>query len=51
MKKTMHAYFKDIIEKQLDLENKGWIKTLISKDFSESLKALQEKRDSVFIGK
>ena len=51
MKKTMHTYFKPIIEKQLDLENKGWVKTLISKDFSESLKALKEKRDSVFIGK
>ncbi|TFG06235.1 MAG: enoyl-CoA hydratase/isomerase family protein [Promethearchaeota archaeon] len=51
MKKTMHAYFKPIIEQQLDLENKGWVKTLISKDFSESLKALKEKRDSVFIGK
>ncbi len=51
MKKTMHAYFKDIIEKQLDLENKGWIKTLVSKDFNESLNALKEKREPKFIGK
>ncbi|HEY0087590.1 MAG TPA: enoyl-CoA hydratase-related protein [Candidatus Lokiarchaeia archaeon] len=51
MKKTIHSYFKPIIENQLDLENKGWLKTLISKDFSESLKALEEKRDPIFIGK
>jgi len=51
MKKTMHAYFRDIIEKQLDLENKKWVKTLASKDFAESLKALEEKREPVFMGK
>lgn len=51
MKKTIHSYFRDIIEKQMDLENRGWTKALISKDFSESLKALKEKRDPVFIGK
>ena len=51
MKRTMHAYFKDIIKKQLDLENKMWIKTLTSKDFAESIKALEEKRDPIFIGK
>ncbi|TFG20863.1 MAG: enoyl-CoA hydratase/isomerase family protein [Promethearchaeota archaeon] len=51
MKKTMHAYFREIIEKQLDLENKGWVKTIISRDFGESLKALKEKRDPIFIGK
>ena len=51
MKKTIHAYFREIIEKQLDLENKRWIKTIISKDFGESLKALKEKRDPIFIGK
>jgi len=51
MKKTIHSYFKPIIENQLDLENKGWVKTLISKDFSESLKALEQKRDPIFIGK
>ncbi|MBD3254392.1 MAG: enoyl-CoA hydratase [Candidatus Lokiarchaeota archaeon] len=51
MKKTMHAYYRQIIETQLDLENKKWIKTLISKDFNESLKALEEKREPTFIGK
>ena len=39
------------MEKQLDLENKGWVRTLTSKDFNESLKALKEKRDPIFIGK
>jgi 2-(1,2-epoxy-1,2-dihydrophenyl)acetyl-CoA isomerase len=51
MKKTIHAYFRDILEKQLDLENKMWIKTIQSKDFGESLKALKDKRDPSFIGK
>ena len=51
MKKTIHAYFREIIEKQLDLENKRWVKTIISRDFGESLKALKEKRDPIFIGK
>ncbi|MFX1419785.1 MAG: enoyl-CoA hydratase/isomerase family protein [Promethearchaeota archaeon] len=51
MKKAMHTYFKDIIETQLDLENKMWTKTIQSKDFGESLNALKEKRDSHFIGK
>jgi enoyl-CoA hydratase/carnithine racemase len=50
MKKTIHNYFRDIIEKQLELENKMWIKALQSKDFGESLKALKEKRDPIFIG-
>ncbi|MFO7794996.1 MAG: enoyl-CoA hydratase-related protein, partial [Promethearchaeia archaeon] len=51
MKKTMHNYFRDIIEEQLDLENKYWVKTLTSKDFNESLNALKEKRDPRFSGK
>ncbi len=51
MKKTIHAYFREIIEKQLNLENKQWVKTIISNDFSESLKALKEKREPIFIGK
>ena len=51
MKKTMHVYFKEILEKQLDLENKCWVKALISEDFNESLKALKEKRDPIFKGK
>jgi enoyl-CoA hydratase/carnithine racemase len=51
MKKTIHTYFRDILKNQLDLENKMWTKTIQSKDFRESLKALKEKRDSNFIGK
>ncbi len=51
MKKTIHAYFREIIEKQLDLENRRWVKAIISKDFGESLKALKEKRDPIFHGK
>ena len=51
IKKTMHTYFRNIIESQLDLENKVWIKAIRSKDFGESLKALKDKRDPVFIGK
>lgn len=51
MKKTIHTYFREIIEKQLDSENRAWGKTIRSKDFNESLKALKEKRDAVFIGK
>ncbi len=51
MKKTIHGYFKDILEKQLDLENKAWAKALQSKDFGESLKALKEKRETAFVGK
>ncbi len=51
MKKTIHAYFRDIIEKQLDLENKNWVKTIISSDFNESLIALKERREPNFKGK
>jgi len=51
MKKTIHSYFREIIEKQLDLENKGWRKTLKSKDFKLSLLALKEKKATEFIGK
>jgi len=50
MKRTIHAHFRDILEQQLDLENKGWKKTLRSKDFRRSIKALKEKRDAKFIG-
>jgi len=51
MKKTMHSYFIDILDRTLDLENKGLRKTFRSKDFNESMNALKEKRDPVFIGK
>lgn len=51
MKKTMHAHFREIIEQQLDLENKGWKKALRSKDFRRSIKALKEKKEPKFVGR
>ncbi|MBA7517609.1 Crotonyl-CoA hydratase [subsurface metagenome] len=51
MKKTMHAYFIDILDKTLDLENKGLKKVFRTKDFNESMNSLKEKRDPVFIGR
>ncbi|MHA1147149.1 MAG: enoyl-CoA hydratase/isomerase family protein [Promethearchaeota archaeon] len=51
MKKIIHSYFRDFIEKQMDLENRHWAKAIRSKDFGESLKALKEKREPNFIGK
>ena len=51
MKKTMHAYFRDILERTLDLENRGLRKTFTSKDFNESMKAIKEKRDPIFVGR
>jgi enoyl-CoA hydratase/carnithine racemase len=47
----MHAYFIDILDKTLDLENKGLRKMFRSKDFNESMRALKEKRDPIFIGR
>jgi len=51
MKKTMHSYFKDILERTLDLENRALRKAFTSKDFSESMKSIKEKRDPIFIGR
>ena len=51
MKKTMHAYFLEILDKTLDLENRGLRKAFTSYDFRESMNALKEKRDPVFKGK
>ncbi len=51
MKKTMHAYFREILDRTLDLENRALRKAFTSKDFNESMKALKEKRDPVFIGR
>lgn len=51
MKKTMHTYFREILSNTLDLENKALRKTFTSKDFNESMQALKEKRDPIFIGK
>jgi len=51
MKKTMHAYFREIISKTLDLENEGYKKLIKTHDFRESTKSLMEKRDPIFKGK
>jgi hypothetical protein len=51
MKKTMHAYFKDIFSKTLDLENRSLRKAFASHDFREAMDALKEKRDAIFIGR
>ncbi|MFX0074199.1 MAG: enoyl-CoA hydratase/isomerase family protein [Candidatus Hermodarchaeota archaeon] len=51
MKRTMHAYFRDILSNTLDLENKALRKTFASKDFKEAMAALKDKRVAKFIGK
>ncbi|TXT60061.1 MAG: 3-hydroxypropionyl-coenzyme A dehydratase [Promethearchaeota archaeon] len=51
MKQAMHSHYREILKNQLDLENKYWKKTLRTKDFNESLKALTQKREPKFIGK
>jgi 2-(1,2-epoxy-1,2-dihydrophenyl)acetyl-CoA isomerase len=51
MKKTMHSYFIEILEKTLDLENKGLRKLFGSKDFRESMSSLKEKRKPTFRGR
>ncbi len=51
MKKTMHSYFREILDKTLDLENRALRKTFSSYDFNESMKALKEKRDPIFKGR
>ncbi|MFX1526200.1 MAG: enoyl-CoA hydratase/isomerase family protein [Promethearchaeota archaeon] len=51
MKKTMHSYFREILSKTLDIENKALRKSFTSKDFNESMQALKEKRAPNFIGR
>jgi enoyl-CoA hydratase/carnithine racemase len=51
MKKTMHAYFTEILSNTLDLENKSLRKLFATHDFKESMKALKEKRDAIFTGR
>jgi len=51
MKKTLHTYFKDILSKTMDLENKNDLIVVKSEDFRESVRALREKREPIFIGK
>jgi enoyl-CoA hydratase/carnithine racemase len=50
MKKTIHSYYRDILDNILDLENKALRKTFASKDFNEAMKAIKEKRAPHFIG-
>ncbi|MBD3254325.1 MAG: enoyl-CoA hydratase [Candidatus Lokiarchaeota archaeon] len=51
MKKTMHDYYKDILEETLDLENEGLRTLLKSSDFRASLKSLVTKKEPRFKGK
>ena len=51
MKKTMHAYFTDILEKTLDLENEGLRACLKTADFRASLKSLATKTEPKFKGR
>jgi 2-(1,2-epoxy-1,2-dihydrophenyl)acetyl-CoA isomerase len=51
MKRIMQQPLIDLVTKQLDWENKALNKLATTGDFSESMKALKEKRDAVFKGK
>jgi len=51
MKRILHQPLIEMVTQQLDLENKALNKLATSGDFSESIKALKEKRDPNFIGK
>lgn len=51
MKKTMHYYFSDILEKTLDLENEGLRDCIKTSDFRAALKALTTKKEPKFTGK
>jgi enoyl-CoA hydratase/carnithine racemase len=51
MKKTMHAYFRNILAQTLDLENQALRKAFASKDFNEAMSALKNKTDPHFIGR
>lgn len=48
MKKSLHSQFREMLEKECDLENKLYLEGMSSKDFQESIMALKEKRDPVF---
>ncbi|MDD1776545.1 MAG: enoyl-CoA hydratase-related protein [Candidatus Helarchaeota archaeon] len=51
MKKILHQPLIEIVTAQLDWENKALNKLATTADFSESMRALKEKRDAKFIGK
>ncbi|TFG15913.1 MAG: enoyl-CoA hydratase/isomerase family protein [Promethearchaeota archaeon] len=48
MKKSIHTYYRALIETHCDLENEYWLKCIRNKDFTESLNALKEKREPNF---
>jgi len=51
IKKMIHNFFRDIVSQTLDQENIVLRASFKTPDFRESIKSLQEKRDSVFTGK
>ncbi|TFG04760.1 MAG: enoyl-CoA hydratase [Promethearchaeota archaeon] len=51
MKRILHQPLIEIVSHALDMENKALNKVATSGDFSESVKALKEKRDPIFKGK
>jgi enoyl-CoA hydratase/carnithine racemase len=51
MKKTMHSFYREILDKTLDLENKALRKAFASKDFNEAMSAIKEKREANFKGR
>ncbi|MFX1428017.1 MAG: enoyl-CoA hydratase/isomerase family protein [Promethearchaeota archaeon] len=51
MKQVMHAYFRDIASKTLDLENEALRELFKTSDFRASTKSLITKKDPVFKGK
>ena len=51
MKQAIHKPLIDIVSQALDHENKGLNKAATTSDFTESIKALKERRDAVFKGK
>ena len=51
MKRIMHKPLIDLVSNALDMENKALNRVATSSDFSESIKALKEKRDANFKGK
>lgn len=51
MKQALHKPLIDFVSNALDMENKALNKAATTTDFSESIKALKEKRDAVFKGK
>ena len=51
IKEVMHSYYKDIISKTLDSENKGLRELLKTHDFRAATKSLITKKDPIFKGK